>query len=287
MTVKHQSSLVLEGGGSRGVFTAGVLDYLMEKEVKFPYVVGVSAGSCNALDYVSWQPGRTRDCMIIEDKANSYIATKEALKKHELFDMDMLFDKYPNELFPFDFDTYFSNDMTCEIVTTNCLTGNAEYMTEESDRDRLMKICRASSSMPLVCPIVNVDGIPYLDGGLADSIPVKHVQEKGLKKIVLILTRPEGYRKKPTSKAVGKLYRKMYSKYPALVRTCIRRPVMYNRTEEYIEKLEKEGKIFVLRPEMKPVSRLEKDYDKLMAFYDHGYEMMKRELPRLAAYLEK
>lgn len=84
MTVKHQSSLVLEGGGSRGVFTAGVLDYLMEKEVKFPYVVGVSAGSCNALDYVSWQPGRTRDCMIIEDKANSYIATKEALKKHEL-----------------------------------------------------------------------------------------------------------------------------------------------------------------------------------------------------------
>lgn len=85
--------------------------------------------------------------------------------------------------------------MTCEIVTTNCLTGNAEYMTEENDSDRLMKICRASSSMPLVCPIVNIDGIPYLDGGLADSIPVKHVQEKGLKKIVLILTRPEGYRK--------------------------------------------------------------------------------------------
>ena len=129
---------------------------------------------------------------------------------------------------------------------------------------------------------------PYGDGVTPEGLsPVKHVQEKGLKKIVLILTRPEGYRKKPTSKAVGKLYRKMYSKYPALVRTCIRRPVMYNRTEEYIEKLEKEGNIFVLRPEMKPVSRLEKDYDKLMAFYDHGYEMMKRELPRLEAYLEK
>ena len=204
-----------------------------------------------------------------------------------LLDMDLIFERDPKELHPFDFDTYFASDMTCEIVTTNCLTGNAEYMTEESDRDRLMKICRASSSMPLVCPIVNVDGIPYLDGGLADSIPVKHVQEKGIKKIVLILTRPEGYRKKPTSKAVGKLYRKMYSKYPELVRTCIRRPAMYNRTEEYIEKLEKEGKIFVLRPEMKPVSRLEKDYDKLMAFYDHGYELMKRELSRLEAYLEK
>ena len=144
-----------------------------------------------------------------------YYGLKDFVKERSLLDMDMVFNKYPNELFPFDFDTYFSNDMTCEIVTTNCLTGNAEYMTEESDRDRLMKICRASSSMPLVCPIVNVDGNPYLDGGLADSIPVKHVQEK------------------------------------------------------------------------KPVSRLEKDYDKLMAFYDHGYEMMKRELPRLKAYLEK
>ena len=163
MTVKHQSSLVLEGGGSRGVFTAGVLDYLMEKEVKFPYVVGVSAGSCNALDYVSWQPGRTRDCMIIEDKANSYIATKEALKKHELFDMDMLFDKYPNELFPFDFDTFFQSDTECELVVTNCQTGDAEYMTEKHDRKRLMDIGRASSSIPVVSPMVEIDGVPYLD----------------------------------------------------------------------------------------------------------------------------
>ena len=174
MTVKHQSSLVLEGGGSRGVFTAGVLDYLMEKEVKFPYVVGVSAGSCNALDYVSWQPGRTRDCMIIEDKANSYIATKEALKKHELFDMDMLFDKYPNELFPFDFDTFFQSDTECELVVTNCQTGDAEYMTEKHDRRRLMDIGRASSSIPVVSPMVEIDGVPYLDGGIADSIPLIH-----------------------------------------------------------------------------------------------------------------
>lgn len=283
-----EAGLVLEGGATRGVFTSGALDYLMEKDLYFSYVVGVSAGSCNAVDYVSKQIGRTRDCMIHRGKEYSYYyGLKDFVKERSLLDMDMIFNKYPNELFPFDFDTYFSNGMTCEIVTTNCLTGNAEYMTEENDSDRLMKICRASSSMPLVCPIVNIDGIPYLDGGLADSIPVKHVQEKGLKKIVLILTRPEGYRKNPTSKAVGKLYRKMYSKYPALVRTCSRRPVMYNRTEEYIEKLEKEGNIFVLRPEMKPVSRLEKDYDKLMAFYDHGYEMMKRELPRLEAYLEK
>ena len=283
-----KATIVLEGGATRGIFTSGALDYLMEQDIYFSDVIGVSAGACNAVDYVSRQPGRTRDCMIPNTKDMKYInGVKDTIREKSLMNMDLIFDKYPNELIPFDFDTYFQSEMHCELVTTNCLTGNAEYMTETEDPDRLMKICRASSSMPLVTPMVNIDGVPYLDGGLADSIPVKHVQEKGLKKIVLILTRPEGYRKKLTSKAVGKLYRKMYSKYPALVRTCIRRPVMYNRTEEYIEKLEKEGNIFVLRPEMKPVSRLEKDYDKLMAFYDHGYEMMKRELPRLEAYLEK
>ena len=146
-----EAGLVLEGGATRGVFTSGALDYLMEKNLYFSYVVGVSAGSCNAVDYVSKQIGRTRDCMIHRGKEYSYYyGLKDFVKERSLLDMDMVFNKYPNELFPFDFDTYFSNDMTCEIVTTNCLTGNAEYMTEESDRDRLMKICRASSSMPLV-----------------------------------------------------------------------------------------------------------------------------------------
>lgn len=234
MTVKHQSSLVLEGGGSRGVFTAGVLDYLMEKEVKFPYVVGVSAGSCNALDYVSWQPGRTRDCMIIEDKANSYIATKEALKKHELFDMDMLFDKYPNELFPFDFDTFFQSDTECELVVTNCQTGDAEYMTEKHDRKRLMDIGRASSSIPVVSPMVEIDGVPYLDGGIADSIPLIHAMEKGYRKNVVILTRNMGYRKKKPGKSTP-LYVAAFRHYPEFLNTLYNRYRSYNRTLELLE----------------------------------------------------
>ena len=104
--------------------------------------------------------GRTRDCMIVEDKENSYIATRAALKKHQLFDMDMLFDRYPNELFPFDFDTFFQSDIQCEMVVTNCLTGDAEYMSEKHDRQRLMDIGRASSSIPLVSPAVEIDGVP-------------------------------------------------------------------------------------------------------------------------------
>ena len=281
-----EAGLVLEGGATRGVFTSGALDFLMEKDIYFSRVFGVSAGSCNAVDYVSRQIGRTRDCMIHQGKEyDYYYGLKGFIKERSVLDMDMIFSKFPNETFPIDFDAYFSSEITCEIVTTNCLTGKAEYMTESKDRERLMKLCRASSSMPLVCPIVNIEGTPYLDGGLADSVPVKRAQKVGCEKIFVILTRPKGYRKKPTSKAVGKLYRRLYSKYPELIRTCLLRYKHYNQTMEYIEKLEEEGKIFVLRPGIKPVSRLEKDQDQLKAFYRPGYEQMESMRPKLTDYL--
>ena len=197
----QKATMVLEGGATRGVFSSGALDYLMEQDFYTSHVVGVSAGSCNGVDYVSKQIGRTRDCMIHKEKEYDYhVGFRKFVKEKSILDMDMVFDKYPKEIFPFDFDTYFASEMECEIVTTNCVTGKAEYMTERSDRDRLMKLCRASSSMPLVSPIVNVDGVPYLDGGLADSIPVKRAQALGNEKIIVILTRNPGYRKKPTSR---------------------------------------------------------------------------------------
>lgn len=283
-----QAGLILEGGATRGVFTSGMLDYLMEKDLYFSYVAGVSAGSCNAVDYVSRQPGRTRDCMIHRGKEYSYYyGLKDFVKERSLLDMDMIFDKYPHEIFPFDFDTYFSSDMKCEIVVTNCLTGKAEYLSEDSDGERLLMLCRASSSMPLVSPVVNVDGTPYMDGGLADSVPVRHARNLGYEKTVVMLTRPAGYRKKPTGRALANLYRRLYRKYPEFVKTCILRSRHYNAQMEEIEKLEREGKIFVIRPRMKPVSRLEKDYDKLMAFYHHGYHVMEKELDAMMTYLEK
>lgn len=281
------ATIVLEGGATRGVFTSGVLDYLMEKDVYLSHVIGVSAGSCNGVDYVSKQIGRTRDCMIHKEKEYSYYyGFTKFVKEKSLLDMDMVFDKYPNEIFPFDFDTYFASEMECEIVTTNCETGKAEYMMEREDRERLMKICRASSSMPLISPMVNLDGTPYLDGGLADSIPIGRAAKIGNKKIVVILTRNPGYRKKPTTKAVAKLYRKAYKSYPELVRTAILRNVKYNRQMQMVERLEEEGKIFALRPLVPAVSRLEKDYDTLMEFYQHGYDLMEKEYDRLMKYLE-
>lgn len=283
-----EAGLVLEGGATRGVFTSGALDYLMEREIYLSHVVGVSAGSCNAVDYLSRQPGRTRDCMIHRGKEyNYYYGLKDFVKERSLLDMDMIFDKYPNEVFPFDFETYFASDMRCEIVVTNCETGEAEYLTEEKDPVRLMKLCRASSSMPLVCPVVKIDGRPYLDGGLADSVPVRHIIETGPEKTVVILTRPRGYRKKPVSKSTAGLYRTLYKNYPALVETCIRRNEKYNEEMAYIEALEEEGRIYVLRPHMRPVSRLEKDFEKLLAFYHHGYRMMELKYRSLTEYLKK
>ena len=170
-----KQGLILEGGATRGVFTAGVLDYLMEQDCYFPYVVGVSAGSCNAIDYVSRQKGRTRECMIIREKQYSYLNKdlKKMLRNKSLFDMDMIFDRFPREVFPFDFETYFSSSIQCQLVVTNCITGKAEYMEEKSDKERLLAIARASSSMPLASPMVYVDRVPNSSKYAISSNPIR------------------------------------------------------------------------------------------------------------------
>lgn len=287
MAIK-KATLVLEGGATRGVFTSGVLDYLMDQDVYMSHVIGVSAGCCNAVDYVSKQPHRTRDCMIPTDRSgNYYYGIRDFMKEKSVMNMDLIFDKYPNDLLPFDYDTYFDSEITCEIVTTNCITGKAEYMTEDQNRERLMKICRASCSMPLLTPIVNIDGVPYLDGGLADSVPVRHAQKIGNEKIVVILTKNRGYRKKVMSAALQRVYRRAYKSYPNLIRTIFRRSFEYNKIMNHIDQLEKSGEIFVLRPQVKPVSRLERNKESLEAFYEHGYRYMERRMDDLMAYLDR
>lgn len=287
MTIK-KATLVLEGGATRGIFTSGALDYLMERDLYFSDVIGVSAGSCNAVDYVSRQPGRTRDCMIPTDKEGKYYyGIRDFVKEKSLMNMDLIFDKYPKELLPFDFETYFNSEINCQIVTTNCLTGKAEYMTEDSDNDRLMKLCRASSSMPLLTPIVNIDNVPYLDGGLADSVPIRRAQQMENEKIVVILTKNQGYRKSVLSPTMQRVYKRAYKSYPNLIRTIFRRSFEYNKMMNYLDQLEKRGEIFILRPQVKPVSRLERNKETLHAFYEHGYKYTERKFDDLMEYLEK
>lgn len=283
-----RKGLILEGGATRGVFTAGVLDYLMEKEYYFPYVVGVSAGSCNAIDYVSRQKGRTRECMIIREKQYRYLNRdlKKVIREKSLFDMDLIFDRFPREVFPFDFETFFSSDIRCELVLTNCLTGRAEYLEEKESSERLMALARASSSMPLASPIVTVDGIPYLDGGIADSIPIIHSLKTGHQKNVIVLTRNYGYRKKVKSHT-KEVYLAFYRKYPQLVRALVSRARVYNHTLDLIEKWELQGKVFVIRPQIPPVSRVEQDYQVLSDFYQHGYDRMKEQYDKMMEFLEE
>ncbi len=280
------AGLVLEGGSVRGVFTAGVLDFLMEKECYLPYVTGVSAGSCNAVDYVSRQPGRTKHCMIPEDREDQYLSLRKALKNKSLFDMDMIFDKYPNERIPFDYETYFRSNLQCEIVVTNCLTGKAEYLNERSNKERLMQICRASCSVPLATPMVTIDGTPYLDGGIADSIPILRSLKTGHKKNVIVLTRNKGYRKSPLKKS-RPIYKKAFQQYPQLYRTLCRRAAVYNKTLSYVEKWEREGKVFVIRPILPQISRTERNTKVLEAFYQHGYDLMQENYEKMLEYLDR
>ena len=173
MKIDTDTGLVLEGGGMRGVFTCGVLDALMKHDIYFNYIVAVSAGACNGMSYMSRQPRRARISNIDYLARYDYIGLRHLVTQGCIFDQELLYDKFPNQYLPFDYETYFCNPAIFEMVTTNCDTGRAMYLSEYSDRRRLLDIVRASSSLPYVSKIVIVDGIPMLDGGIVDSIPIQ------------------------------------------------------------------------------------------------------------------
>ena len=224
MQIDRKTALVLEGGGMRGVFTSGVLDAFMKHDLTFPYIVAVSAGACNGMSYVSHQPRRARISNIDYLARYKYIGLRHLVTQGCIFDRELLYDKFPNQYLPFDFDTFFSSPMTFEMVTTNCLTGQPMYLSERHDRQRALDIVRASSSLPYVSKIVDVDGIPMLDGGIVDSIPLQHAIDMGHPTNVLVLTRNRGYR--DTGKDM-KIPRFIYRKYPRL-RVVLSRRLAYN-----------------------------------------------------------
>lgn len=274
MIIDNNTALVLEGGGLRGVFTCGVLDYFMDNGIRFPFTIGVSAGTCNGLSYMSGQRGRAKASNIdLMDKYH-YVGFKYLFTQKCIMDFKLLFEEFPEKIIPYDYDAYFSNPDRFVMVTTNCITGKAEYFEEKTSSERVMDIVRASSSLPFVSPISYVDGIPMLDGGIADSIPVEYAMSQGYEKLVVVLTRNRGYRKKAGSMPLAKA---VYRKYPALQKALSERNAIYNRTMDLIERLEDEGRITVIRP-LKPVdvSRMEKDTDKLRALYQEGYDIAEK-----------
>ena len=276
MTIKNlqDTGLVLEGGGLRGVFTCGVLDCFMDHGIRFPFTVGVSAGACNGLSYMSGQRGRAKASNIDLMEKHHYIGFRYLLTQRCIMDFKLLFEDFPERIIPYDYDAYFSNPDRFIMVTTNCLTGKAEYLEEKSSSKRVMEIVRASSSLPFVSPITYVDGTPMLDGGISDSIPIEYAMKQGYDKLVVILTRNKGYRKKASKMRVAKAF---YRKYPGLQKALSERNSTYNKTMDLIDHLEQEGKIIVIRP-LRPieVGRMEKDTSKLTDLYQEGYEIARK-----------
>ncbi len=269
VNITERSSLILEGGGMRGIFTIGVLDNFMDRGVRFPYIIGVSAGACNALSYISNQRGRAKFSNIDMLEKYHYIGIKNLIFKGNIMDFDLLFHKLPEEIYPYDYDALARSSERFEVVTTNCITGEACYFEEKNDPKRVIDIVKASSSLPFVCPIAYVDGVPMADGGVANSLPVERALSQGFTEPLIVLTRNKGYRKPDKGSKVPFF---MYRKYPKLKDAIRSRNSVYNSQIEEIERMEEEGRAVVIRPERPiEVDRMERDVNKLLALYEEGY----------------
>ena len=269
MKQRSNIGLVLEGGGMRGVFTSGVLDAFMKHSLYFPYVVAVSAGACNGLSYMSRQPRRARYSNIDMLQKYGYISLKSLLTQGSIFDPNILYDRFPNEIVPFDYDAYRNNPATFEMVTTNCLTGRAEYLSEKRDAARMTAIAKASSSLPYVAQITEVDGVPMLDGGITDSIPVVRAIDMGYSPNVVVLTRNRGFRSAEPDFKVPRLF---YKEYPRLRVALSHHVEAYNQQLELIERMEDWGEVIVIRPQRPmEVDRLCRDTTKLERLYEEGF----------------
>jgi len=274
MQITAHTGLVLEGGGMRGVFTSGVLDAFMKHGIYFPYVVAVSAGACNGLSYMSRQPRRARWSNIDMLQKYDYISLHSLIRNGSIFDPNILYERFPREFIPFDYNTYESNPATFEMVTTNCLTGRAMYLSERHDHQRLTQIVKASSSLPFVAQITDVDGIPMLDGGIVDSIPVVRSIDTGHHENVVVLTRNRGYRSSEPDFKIPKL---IYGNYPRLRVALSRRTEEYNKQLELTERMEDWGEVVVIRPERPlEVGRITNDVAKLERLYEEGFALGER-----------
>jgi len=279
-----KKGLILEGGAMRGMFTAGVIDVMMENGIEFDGAVGVSAGAAFGCNYKSRQIGRvirynTRFCA---DKR--YCGLYAWLTDGNIYSKKFCYGEVPLKHDKFDFDTYKANPMEFYVVCTDVETGKPVYRKYEGEEDHGFEWIRASASMPVVSQIVEIDGQKLLDGGMADSIPVKYFESIGYDRNVVVLTQPEGYVKEKNS--MMPIIKMKYRKYPAFIETSARRHEVYNETLGYIRQREAEGKLLVIRPDAKlPVSKVEKDPQKLKAVYEMGRKVAEERIEEIRRFV--
>lgn len=261
-------SLVLEGGGMRGIYTCGVLDYFMDNGIKFPKIYGVSAGVGHAMSYVSWQRGRAARVSIEYVDDWRYCSKRSMLLTGGMFGVKFIYETIPAKLDFFDYDTFNNSEMKVFAVCSNIETGKAEYIPVNDSRED-MRYVYASGSLPLVSKIVKTPYGKLLDGGTCDSIPVQHALTES-DYCVAVLTQPAGFIKKPTE--AMPLIKLRYKKYPKFIEANAHRHEDYNESLAFVEKEEKAGRVLSIRPSTPiDVSRVEKDKGKLWKLYELGY----------------
>lgn len=276
--------LLLEGGGMRGIYTAGILDVLLEENVIVDGMVCVSAGALFGLNFPSKQKGRALryNLKYLFDKR--YMGWRSFLMTGNMVNKEFAYYKIPFELDKFDNDMYKSSGISVKVPITNVKTGNAEYI-DLIDPLAQMEVLRAASALPLVSRMVKIDNDLYLDGGIADSIPIDYMESLGYDKIIVILTRPKNYRKRKATKWV---YALRYWRFPKLVEAMANRHEQYNQSLDKLEQLEKDGKVIIVRPsESIKVGRLEKSKDKIQEIYQLGKKDIQMLLDKVYHYLEK
>lgn len=280
-----KTGLVLEGGGKRGIYAAGVLDVLLENNIWADGLIGTSAGAVNGCSYVSNQYERNLRYNIRFAKEKRYMSIYSLITTGNVVGTDFAYNILPNRLEVFDYDAFEKSPVAYYVTCSNVETGKAEYIQCKSLRGKNMDYLRASASLPYVSQIVEIDGKKYLDGGICDSIPLKAFQGMGYEKNLVVLTRPRGYIKKPENNLLANLY---YRKYPAFVTALRNRYAVYNRTLKYIEQQENQGNILVLRPsESIRVGRMEQDPERLKQMYELGKNDAGQMLDAIASFLSK
>lgn len=277
--------VTFEGGASRTVFSCGVIDALIKNKITADYIIGTSAGIAYGVTYASGQYGRNFKIAekYICDKRYQGVRHLLNPKNKSFYNLDFVFDEIPNNLVPFDYEAYKKFKGNTVAVMTNVETGKPEYLEVPRD-DRKFMFLRASCSLPLLFPVIEINGKKYLDGGIADSIPFEQAMRSGCDKNIVVLTRERGYRKH--SESAGKIAEFAYRKYPEFVKSMHNRPENYNKCVQKLEKLEKQNKVFVIAPETTmDVGRTDSDPKKLTSLYKHGYEIAMSLMPKLNEYL--
>ena len=281
-----KKGLILEGGAMRGLFTAGVMDVFMENNIRFDGAVGVSAGAAFGCNYKSGQIGRAMRYNIKYCRDKRYCGLRSLIKTGNIYNTDFCYGEIPLELDVFDFDAYEKNPMEFHVVCTDIETGRAVYHIYTGQAAHGFDWIRASASMPIVSRIVEIDGRKLLDGGISDSIPVRYFEGIGYDRSVAILTQPKGFRKEKNR--MLPMIRMKYREYPKLVEAMENRHIMYNEESDYAAKEEADGKLLIIRPEESlPVSRVERNPEKLRLAYEIGRTTAIKKLNAVRDYLEE